>query len=142
MNIVNLSSSLRTSVSTLNKRLRKQDYSSENYSITEIETMNYLHQKGNLYPSELAGLTKIRPQSMSAILDKFEKQKLIKRIPSKEDKRRVYITLTASGKKTAGGTRYERDAWLTKSIDKNLTDKEKKTLKKAIDIINRLAEIE
>lgn len=142
MNIVNLSSSLRTSVSTLNKRLRKQDYSSENYSITEIETMNYLYQKGNLYPSELAGLTKIRPQSMSAILDKFEKQKLIKRIPSKEDKRKVYITLTAFGKKTAGGTRYERDAWLTKSIDKNLTDKEKKTLKKAIDIINRLAEIE
>lgn len=142
MNIVNLSSSLRTAISTLNKRLRKQDYSSASYSITEIETMGYLYRKGNLLPSELAGLTKIRPQSMSSILDKFEKQKLIKRVPSKEDKRKVYVSLTSSGKKTVEETRYERDAWLTKNIDKSLTDKEKKTLKKAIEIINRLAEIE
>lgn len=142
MNIANLSSSLRTAVSTLNKRLRKQDYSSENYSITEIETMGHLYKKRRSLPSELAGLTKIRPQSMSTILDKFERQKLIKRISSKEDKRKTYITLTTLGKKTVEETRYERDAWLTKSIDKNLTDKEKKTLKKAIEIINRLTEVE
>lgn len=142
MNIANLSSSLRTAVSTLNKRLRKQDYSSENYSITEIETMGYLHRKGNLSPSELAGLTKIRPQSMSSILDKFEEQKLIKRIPSKEDKRKIHVVLTTSGKKIVEKTRYERDGWLTKNIDKTLTDKEKKTLKKAIEILNRLAEAE
>lgn len=142
MNISNLSSSLRTTVSTLNKRLRKQDYSSNSYSITEIETMGYLHRKGNLLSSELAGLAKIKPQSMSSILDKFEKQKLIRRIPSKEDRRKVYIALTTFGKKVVEKTRYERDSWLTKNIDKTLTDKEKKTLKKAIEIINRLAEIE
>ncbi|NDV94602.1 MarR family transcriptional regulator [Dysgonomonas sp. 521] len=140
MNITNLSTSLRTAVSTLNKRLRKQDYSTDSYSITEIETLSYLLRNGNLLPSELAGLTKVKPQSMSSILDKFEKQKYIRRIPSKEDKRKTYISLTNTGKKVVERTRYERDNWLTKNIDKNLTDKEKKTLKKAIEILNRLAE--
>jgi len=142
MNITNLSTSLRTAVSSLNKRLRKQMYSADSYSITEIETMSILYRQGKLLPSELAYQTKIKAQSMSQILKKMEENKMIKRAPSEEDKRKVYITLTSSGKKIVEKTRYERDGWLTKNIDKNLTDKEKKTLKKAIEILNRLAEAE
>jgi DNA-binding MarR family transcriptional regulator len=142
MNIANLSSSLRTAVSTLNKRLRKQMYSANSYSITEIETMGILYRQGRSSPSELASDTKVTSQSMSQILKKMEEQKMIKRTPSDEDKRKVYISLTPSGKKIVEKIRYERDGWLTRNIDKNLTDKEKKILKKAIDILNRLSEAE
>ena len=142
MELKELSSSLRASVSALHKRLRKQMYSVDSYSMTEIRTIGLLYKKGLLFPSELAALTKVRPQSMSQILNKFEKQGIIKKIPSKEDGRKKYISLTASGKKIVENTRYERDEWLAKTIATTLTKKEKRTLTDAIAILNKLAEAE
>ena len=142
MELNKLSSSLRASVSALHKRLRKQMYSVDSYSMTEIRTIGLLYKEGLLFPSELAVQTKVKPQSISQILKKLEKQNIIKKIPSKEDGRRTYISLTASGKKVVENTRYERDEWLAKTIEASLTKKEKKTLEEAIIILNKLAEAE
>jgi DNA-binding MarR family transcriptional regulator len=142
MDIDSLASSLRATVSALRKRLRKQAYSVDTYSMTEIATISLLYKEGLLFPSELAALTKVRPQSMSQILNKLEKQGIIKKIPSKEDRRKTYISLTASGREVVEHTRYERDEWLAKTIETTLTEKEKKTIEEAIVILNKLAEAE
>jgi DNA-binding MarR family transcriptional regulator len=75
---------------------------------------------------------------MSQILKKLEEEGIIKRTPSKEDKRKVFISLTGSGKKMVEKTKYERDEWLREAIEKALTEKERELLINALPILNKL----
>ena len=135
-----LASSLRLAVSALHKGLRKQTQAASTYSMTEIETIGHLMANGTLLPTTLASLTKITTQSMSQILKKMEKEGIVKRTPSKDDKRKVYISLTAAGKNKVEKTRYEKDEWLKTIIDTVLSAKEKKLLIKSLPVLNKLAQ--
>ena len=137
MNTSELSSSLRSVVSNLHKGLRKQADSVKEYSMTEIETIMHLFRSAPLLPTELATLTKITTQSMSQILKKMDAQGVIKRAPSKDDKRKVYISLTPVGKKMVNEVKYDADEWLKGAIEK-LSDKEKGILVKALPVLNKL----
>jgi DNA-binding MarR family transcriptional regulator len=138
MNLSELSSLLRESVSGLHKRLRKQSQAVKSYSMTETETIGHLFRNSELLPTELAALTRVKTQSMSQILKKLEEEGIIKRTPSKEDKRKVFISLTGSGKKMVEKTKYERDEWLREAIEKALTEKERELLINALPILNKL----
>ena len=101
------------------------------YSMTEIETIGHLARSGSLLPTELAALTRIKTQSMSQILKEMEEDRIIKRTPSKEDKRKVYISLTAFGKNLVEKAKYDKDEWLKTAIENTLTEKEKDLLVKS-----------
>ena len=141
MNNKELSSALRSAVSTLHKGLRKQIYSVNSYSMTELETIGLLNRNGMLLPSELAARTRVKNQSMSQILNKLDEQGVIKRTPSKEDKRKVYISLSSQGKQLVEQTRYDRDEWLRSVIEQTLSEKERELLARSIPILNKLADI-
>jgi hypothetical protein len=49
---------------------------------------------GSLFPSELADINKIKKQSMSQVLNHLEELKLVRRSVSREDKRKMAISLT------------------------------------------------
>lgn len=117
-------------------------YSAENYSITEIETMGFIYRGASLLPSELAMLAKVKTQSMSQILNKMEKHRVIIKTPSIKDKRKTHISLTDLGKEMVEKTRYERDKWLANAIERELSDKEKKILAESISILKKLTEAE
>src|SRR5882757_6010667 len=120
-----LASSLRPVISALHKSLRRQMSSVNTYSMTEIETIGHLARSGSLLPTELAALTRVKTQSMSQILKEMEQDRIIKRTPSKEDGRKVYISLTALGKNLVEKAKYDKDEWLKTAIDNTLTEKEK-----------------
>ncbi|MBO9703113.1 MAG: MarR family transcriptional regulator [Sporocytophaga sp.] len=138
MDIKELPSSLRSTIAAFHKGLRKQIYSSNAYSMTEWQTIGLLNKNTSMLPTELASQTMIKTQSMSQILKKFEEQGIIKRTPSKEDKRKVYISLTSTGKKLVDKTIYDRDEWLKEAIEKSLSEKEKELLIKVIPVLNKL----
>lgn len=142
MDIKELSSALRINVSGLHKRLRKQMYSVNSYSMTEMETIGHLMRNASMLPTELAALTRVKTQSMSQILKKMEAQGIIKRVPSKQDKRKVLISLSASGKKMIEKIKYERDEWLRSLIERTLTEKETAMLVKALPLLAKLIETE
>ncbi|MDP4291468.1 MAG: MarR family transcriptional regulator [Bacteroidota bacterium] len=127
-------------VSTLHKELRKQLYSVSRFSLTELDTIRYLIRKGSLLPSELAGLTRIKTQSMSQILNKMEEQGVVARTPSEADKRKVYISLTPYGREMVEKNRYERDEWLKGVIEKTLTGDEIALLTRALPVLQKLTE--
>lgn len=139
MDIAALASSLRSAFSVLHKGLRKQMYSVNAYSMTEIETIGQLARNTALLPTELAALTRVKTQSMSQILNKLEGQGIVKRTPSEEDKRKVYISITPAGKRMVERTKYDRDEWLKNRIEQSLTVKEQELLAKALPILNKLA---
>ncbi len=141
MNTTELSSSLRAVISALHKGLRKQMSQADTYSMTEIETIGHLARSSSLLPTELAALTRIKTQSMSQILNKMERQGVITRTPSNDDKRNIYISLTPLGKKMVENSKYEKDEWLKGVIEKSLTDKERELLVRALPILNKLVKI-
>jgi DNA-binding MarR family transcriptional regulator len=138
MDIPELSSSLRSVISALHKGLRKKIYSVHEYSMTEMETIGHLYRNPSALPTELAAITRVKTQSMSQVLNKLEEQGVITRTPSEEDKRKVYISLTGTGKKLVEKTRYERDELLKDMIEKSLTDKEKDLLVRALPVLRKL----
>jgi DNA-binding MarR family transcriptional regulator len=140
MNTAELSSSLRSVVSALHKGLRKQAFSVNTYSMTEMETIGHLSRTASLLPTELAALARVKTQSMSQILKKMEAQDVIRRKPSKEDKRKVFISLTPFGKKLVEKAKYDKDEWLKDAIDGSLTEKEKELLIRVLPVLNKLTE--
>ncbi len=139
MNTTLLASSLRQAISGIYKGLRKNMPSAAGSSMTEIETVGHIARHRQIQPTELATLARITPQSMSQILTAMEKTGIIKKTPSTEDKRKVYISLSPAGRELLEQTRYERDEWLKKMIDATLTKEETDILAKAIPILNKLA---
>jgi len=140
MNTKELSTSLRTVISSLHKGLRKQLYSTNAYSMTEIDTIRHLYHSTSLLPSELAALTRIKTQSMSQILNKIEKHGVIMRTPSETDKRKVYISLSPFGLEMVKKIKYDKDEWLQAAIEKTLTAGEKELLEKALPVLHKLIE--
>ena len=134
-----LASALRGVVSDLHKRLRKQTYSADELSLTEATTLSYLYKQGSLFPSELAERSKIKKQSMSQVLNRLEELKLIKRITTKEDKRKTAISLTTAARKLVEKSRHERDEWLAGVIRDMVAEKEVKVLLAAIPLLERIA---
>lgn len=109
--------------------------------MTEIETIGNLVRFSSLLPTELAALARVKTQSMSQILKKMEKEGLIKKTPSKDDKRKVYISLTAFGRKMVDKAKYDKDEWLKNAIDRLLTEKEKEQLMRILPVLNKILEI-
>jgi DNA-binding MarR family transcriptional regulator len=146
MDTFDLASALRGAVSDLHKRLRKQAYSVMGdsigcFSITEQTTLSYLYREGSLYPSELADINKIKKQSMSQVLNHLEEAKMIRRIASKEDRRKISISLTVRGKKMVEQSRSERDEWLAGAIRKVLQEKEIRILEAAIPLLEKIVNV-
>jgi len=140
MNTKELSTLLRAVISGLHKGLRKQLYSTNAYSMTEIDTIRHLYHSTSLLPSELAVLTRIKTQSMSQILNKIEKHGVILRTPSETDKRKVYISLSPLGLEMVQKIKYDKDEWLQDTIEKTLTAEEIELLEKALPLLRKLVE--
>jgi DNA-binding MarR family transcriptional regulator len=140
MNESILSSDLRSTVSGLYKRLRKQLSAAEALSMTTFETIGLLYKQEPLLPSELAVLTKIKTQSMSQILKNLEQYEIIVRTPSETDGRKVYISLTPTGRTMIEQTLYEHDEWLNNVIRNVLTEEERELLSNALPVLNKIAE--
>ena len=115
-------------------------HTADSLSITGITTLSYLYQDTSHTPSELADLVKVKAQSMSEVIKHMSGLGLINKTAAVDDKRKVTVSLTEAGRKIVEQTRYERDEWLTDAIGRHLSDDEKKQLKDAIALIDRLSD--
>lgn len=125
-------SELRTVVTRLIKKLRKESVTGQHLSLTERSTLALLYQHNELLPSELAAMEKITNQSMSQILSHLLELGYITRIASKTDKRKAIISLTKAGENLLLKVRNERDEWLTRAIEQTCSKEEQELLKQAI----------
>jgi DNA-binding MarR family transcriptional regulator len=137
-----LASELRTVVTRLIKKLRKQSSTAAQLSLTERSTIALLDQHGELLPNELAAMEKITTQSMSQILSKLQEMELIKRRISETDKRKAIITLSDLGRTMLYQVRNERDEWLNKALEATCTAEEKALLKKVIGPLTKLVDFD
>jgi DNA-binding MarR family transcriptional regulator len=137
---IQLSSDLRTVVTRLVKKLRRESVTGQQLSLTERSTLALLLQHENLLPSGLAAMEKITNQSMSQVLSHLLERGFIIRTNSETDKRKVMISLTEAGARTIIQVRSERDEWLAEAIKATCTDEEQELLKQAIKPLTKIVD--
>lgn len=133
---------LRTVITRLVKKLRRQSKAGQQLSLTERSVLVQLQQQGPLHPGVLAAMEKVTNQSMSQILNHLSALNLVRRTPSEEDKRKVLISLTEAGETILTKIRSEPDEWLAEVIHQTCSKEEVFILRQAAGLMTRMVNFE
>jgi DNA-binding MarR family transcriptional regulator len=85
----------------------------------------------------LAARERVSAPAMSNHVDRLERDGLVARTPSADDRRRVGLTLTGEGQRVLRSVRSRRTAWLASRLGE-LSDDELRAVETAIEPLSRL----
>lgn len=108
-----------------------------NYSLPEVRILFELYHNSNLSPTDIIAQIDIDKSYLSRILKKLEKEKLLSKVSSKDDKRAVVLQLSPKGKKEFEALD-KASAKQIATLFENLTDKECDELVRKITGIQKL----
>jgi len=97
---VNDAKRLEQSIITLNNVLRKeQRFIMDKYKISsqEMEILQYIIENGPQKMKAISEHFNIKLSTLTSVIDKAEKRKVVKRVNSKEDRRVVFLESTKKG---------------------------------------------
>ncbi|MGI4866387.1 MAG: MarR family winged helix-turn-helix transcriptional regulator [Janthinobacterium lividum] len=134
-----LATDLRTVVTRLVKKLRAHSPSREQLSLTERSVVRLLDQHPHLLPSDLAAREKVTAQAMSQILRHLAERGYVTRQPAPDDRRKVLIALSATGRQLLQTVRQERDEWLQAALS-TCSATELASLQQALPVLTKLVE--
>jgi len=86
---------------------------------------------------ELADRERVSPPAMTKHVDRLERDGLVARTPSAEDRRRVSVSLTEEGQRVLRRVRSRRTAWLAQRL-RGLSPEELAAVEAAIEPLRRL----
>jgi DNA-binding MarR family transcriptional regulator len=110
------------------------------YTWSQVSTLGRLADDGPATVSALAVAEHVRPQSMAETIAALRKAGLVAAKSDPTDGRKTLMSVTPTGRKLLSTIRPVREAWLEAAIQQNLTAAEGRTLLKAADIMERLAD--
>jgi DNA-binding MarR family transcriptional regulator len=86
---------------TESRRLTKEVARASNLTGPQLTVVKMLHHLGDLSLSELSDRIRAGNSTVSGIIDRMEREELVRRVRSKEDRRVVHIKLTEKGRELA-----------------------------------------
>lgn len=122
-----------------NQLKRKMDKEmNENYNLTKTQSLvlSYINSNKEIYQKDIEKRFSIRRSTATEILNLMEKRNLIKRIPSKIDKRLNNVEITEEGIKLEKVGK-EKIKELEKHMTKSLTKEEKKELIRLLEKVEQ-----
>lgn len=134
-----IAAQLRPVLTRLVRKMRKLSPINTPLSQTERAVLVSLENQ-KLLAAELAVIEKITPQSMGQVITHLSSLGLIDKTPSETDKRKIYISISATGQDMIQQVRNERDEWLSNAIAKVCNTQEQEILKAAIGPLAKLVE--
>jgi len=119
--------------------MRREIFMRDNFcgdiSHSEIEVLFFLKEAKISTMKKISEFLKIKPSSVTPVIERLNKRRMLQRIPDKKDRRLIYVSLTKNGIKTLENKR--------KMVHENLKKLFQKTSKKnkneLIKIINAIA---
>jgi DNA-binding MarR family transcriptional regulator len=132
-----LAQTLRPSVMRLARRLRQMRDDSVDLNSNQLSAMAVLLNSGDLLMGELAAAEKVRPPSMTRIVNGLETRGYVARRPHPDDRRQCLVTLSDEGRKILLANRRRRDEWLAVRIAQ-LAPAEREVLREAIGILEKV----
>jgi DNA-binding MarR family transcriptional regulator len=110
------------------------------WSWSQVTTLSRIAAEGPTTVSALAVAEHVRPQSMAETVAALREEGLVSAKSDPTDGRKTLMSITPSGRKLSASIGPIREAWLEAAIEQNLTPAERRTLLKAADIMQRLAD--
>ena len=132
-----LASALRPSVLRLARRLRQMRDESLDLNSNQLSAMSVLLNHGDLAMGELAALEKVKPPSMTRIVNGLEARGLVARAPHVTDGRQSVVSLTDAGRQVLLANRRRRDQWLAQRLAE-LEPEERDVLRKSVAILEKV----
>jgi DNA-binding MarR family transcriptional regulator len=131
-----LANELRPILLRLARELRKE---TEQFGVTsrQVTLLWLVKRSPGLSLRELAAEEGISPPALSGYVDRLERQALLERVRSDEDRRRVGLVVTPAGARLLRRVRERRTAWLADRLDA-LTAEELTAVEAAIEPLRRL----
>ena len=131
-----LANELRPVLLRLARELRKE---TEQFGVTgrQVTLLWLIRQNPGLSLRELATEEGISPPALSGHVDRLERQGLIERVRSAEDRRRVGLVVSPAGIRLLRRVRERRTAWLAERLD-GLAPEELEAVDAAIEPLRRL----
>ena len=112
----------------------------DDLSGSQAAVLTRLHKEGPSSASVLAGAEAVSHQAIGAILTVLDTRGFIERSPDPNDGRRQLISLTAAGVARAENTTSAREEWLARALQDGLTEDERRAVRHAMTLLDRLAE--
>jgi DNA-binding MarR family transcriptional regulator len=131
---------LRPALLRLARELRRE---TESLGITSRQAtlLSLIREHPGLSLRELAALERISAPSLSGHVDRLEDAKLIERIRSGGDRRRVGLELTTAGDRLLRKVRAQRTTWLAERLAE-LPAEQVEAIERAIEPLNSLLTLE
>jgi DNA-binding MarR family transcriptional regulator len=121
----------------LARRLRQMQEGSLDLNLNQLSAMAVLLNSGDQLMGELAAQEKIRPPSMTRIVNSLEARGYVLRRPDPRDHRQCLVALTDSGRDVLLANRRRRDQWLAVRIAE-LDPAEREVLRHAVRILEKV----
>ena len=134
-----LASDLRLAIGRVARRLRRTYVDAgRGVSFLELAVLQRLERTGPAAPGRLAGDEGVTSAAVAATLTSLESQGLVRRERDPEDRRRVVVTITASGGKTLQA-RESSSIDRVEAVLSTLTVAERSRLAAAVPLLERIA---
>jgi DNA-binding MarR family transcriptional regulator len=128
---------LRPAVMRLARRLRQMQDDSLDLNPNQLSAMAVLLNSGDQLMGELAALERVRPPSMTRVVNSLEARGYVARHPDSRDHRQCLVTLTDPGRQVLLANRRRRDEWLAVRIA-GLDPAERDVLRRAIRVLEKV----
>lgn len=126
-------------VARLARRLRVETSEHGAPSPAALGLLATLYREGAMPGVALAAAEGLKPQSLTRLVARLEKDGLIERTPDPADRRNLVIALTAAGRRALRDRMRQRRRWLSDAIDERLDADERAVLLAAAPLLLRLA---
>ena len=128
---------LREAITRVNRRLR-QTRPVADLTIAQISALQSLYNAGALTPRELSDVERVQPPTMTRIVARLEERALVQRTPHPSDGRQVILAPSLPGRRLLEDYLRARDEWLAQRLSR-LAPEDRETLRRAADLLNRIA---
>ena len=125
-------------VLALGRRLRAER-PPESVTLSALSILGTLNRLGSIPATRLAAEERLQPQSLTRLVATLEKDRLIVRTRSESDRREITIAITKQGERVLTADLRSRQAWLEQAVKSALSERERRLLFAASEVMLKLA---
>jgi DNA-binding MarR family transcriptional regulator len=133
---VAVAEALRPSLMRISRELRRESRA-VGVSAEQVSLLVAIKYSPGIGAGELAARERISPPAMTKHVDRLERDGLVARTPSADDRRRVGLALTEEGRRVLRRVRSRRTAWLATRL-RGLTPDELAAVEAAVGPLEKL----
>ena len=121
------------------KKVMAENFNDAEITYSQWMLLGVLMKNGSMKVSDLSKRLGLSNSTVSGVVDRMEKQGFVRRVRDKKDRRKVFVEITDSFRKTAEENHISVEKRIEKIL-KNVSDEELDKVIEGLKILNRILE--